>query len=148
MFPRTDTAVETAEYKTISDDLCYTPDYDFTNKETILKNGAPVLRKDAGNLRNWFVKFLTTPADKVEIYKGTGFGTSLPFVMGLKNIDAFSLIQIESEIRQGALLHPFVQNIRNVEFSGEGDALKIKISAELKDGSVWEDEEEVFKICL
>lgn len=72
-------------YNTISKELCYTPNYDFSACQTIFKNGSPELIKDYRNIKNWFVKFVFTPIDKFKIYEGTGFGTSIFKLIGKKD---------------------------------------------------------------
>ena len=86
-------------YNIISDNekIRLTPDFDFENSETIIKDGDVVLIDNHKNVRNWIAKFFDTKIDKNEIYEGTGFGTSLYLLKGKKNISGEDFAQIKKE---------------------------------------------------
>ena len=111
MFPQTTTTeiYETQSINSIISDnqkIYKTPDYDFDNMQTRLKNGDVALVDDYRNVRNWIMKFLYTPIDIKEIYEGTGFGTSLYRLKGCKTISPLQFSQIKKEIEDGFLLNP------------------------------------------
>lgn len=111
MFPQT-TTTQASEAVTsgsiISDNqkIYKTPDYDFDNMQTRLKNGDAVLVDNYRNVRSWIMKFLYTPIDIKENYEGTGFGTSLYRLRGCKTISPLQFSQIKKEIEDGFLLNP------------------------------------------
>lgn len=143
MFP-TETKKEETENLIISTQLCYTPNYNFKTKNTVLKNGTPELIKEYRNIKNWLVKFLLTPIEKVKIYEGTGFGTSLYLLKGKKAISYKEYLQIVNEIKDGVKLHPAIDEAKTIEFSKENDVLYIEITLKLKDGSLIKEETEVY----
>jgi len=130
-------------YDTLSTELCYTPNYNFETFQTVLKNGSPELIKDYRNIKNWFVKFVFTPIDKLKIYEGTGFGTSILSLIGKKDISCLELAQVKKEIEDGAILHPAISRISEVKLYKIKSQLNIEITANLKNGVVWSDTIEV-----
>lgn len=130
-------------YNTISKDLYYTPNYDFSTCKTIFKNGSPELIKDYRNIKNWFTKFVLTPIDTFKIYEGTGFGTSLLRLIGKKDVSCLELAQVKKEIEDGATLHPAISKITGISFFKNGSDLYIEIRALLQDGIEWADTIEV-----
>ncbi len=130
-------------HNTISTELCYAPDYDFSTCQTVFKNGSPELIKDYRNIKNWFTKFILTPIDTIKIYEGTGFGTSLLRLIGKKDVSCLEPAQVKKEIEDGAILHPAIYKISNVVLYKIGTALNIEITAILKNGIEWSSTIEV-----
>ena len=89
-----------AAYNIISDSgkIRLTPDYDFDNDKTVIKDGDVSLIDNYKNVRNWIAKFFDTKIDSKEIYEGTGFGTSLYALKGKKNISGEDFAQIKKEV--------------------------------------------------
>jgi len=114
MFPQNittteeETTTESGSYNIISDSakIYKTPNYDYSQMKTVLKNGDVNLVDDYQNVRNWIIKFLRTPIDVYKIYEGTGFGTSAYKLKGYKAIDGLIYAQIKSEVEQGFKLNP------------------------------------------
>lgn len=123
-----------------------TPDYDFDNMQTRLKNGDAVLVDDYRNVRNWIMKFLYTPIDIKEIYEGTGFGTSLYRLRGCKTISPLQFSQIKKEIEDGFLLNPNIQSVEDVQLWKEDKKTMLYIKVKLTDGYILEEKTEVYSI--
>lgn len=151
MFPQTNTTTEEisqTENRIISDGekIYKTPNYDFDNMQTVLKNGEAELVDDYRNVRNWIMKFLCTPIDKKEIYEGTGFGTSLYMLKGYKSISALQFSQIKKEIEDGFLLNPNIQSVEDVRLWKEDRTTMVYIKVKLTDGYILEEKTEVFNV--
>lgn len=140
----------TGQFNIISDgeEIYKTPDFDFINKQIILKNGDASLVDDYQNVRNWILLFLLTPSEVYKIYEGTGFGTSLYKARGYKNIDGMLYSQIRQEIEDGFLLNPNIQKVLNVELYKVNNVLNVAVKVQLQDGYILEEktEEYILKI--
>ena len=149
MFPQNSTSItdstQTEKNKIISDTLCYTPNYNYDNYSSVVKNGSIELIKDYRNIKNWFIKFIFTPIDTLKIYEGTGFGTSLSKLRGQKTVNCLELVQIKKEIQDGAKLNPAIKEVTSIKLYKIDSNLIITINAELIDGITWTDEIEVVK---
>lgn len=151
MFPQT---ISTTENETqtansvISDGekIHLTPDYDFDNMQTILKNGDVVLVDDYRNVRNWIMKFLNTPIDKKEIYDGTGFGTSLHKLKGYKSISALQFAQIKQEVEHGFLLNPNIKSVEDFRLWKDGKITMVYVKVRLLDGYILEEKTEIYNL--
>lgn len=151
MFPQANTTTEEilqTENRIISDGekIYKTPNYDFDNLQTVLKNGEPELVDDYKNVRNWIMKFLNTPVDTKEIYDGTGFGTSLYKLKGYKSISALQFSQIKKEIEEGFLLNPNIQSVENCFLWKAERTTMLYVKVKLTDGYILEEKTEVFNV--
>ena len=67
-----------------STELSKTPLLNFEDKSVVLSNGSPKMVSNIEAIRQWITLFVITPKDTYEIYKGTGFGTSIRKLFGRK----------------------------------------------------------------
>lgn len=152
MFPESITSEETSTnentYNVISDSeyIRKTPNYDFLQNKTVISDGNVEVVDDYQNVRNWIIKFLITPIDKVPIYQGTGFGTSAYKLRGYKSISGLMYAQIKSEIEQGFRLNPNILQVLDVGLAKEETSLIISAKVKLKDGYILEEKTEIFNL--
>ncbi len=133
--------INQGDYNIISDDekIYSTPNFDFENKVTLLRNGDADLIDDYQNVRNWILLFLLTPIDVYKIYEGTGFGTSLYKVRGYKNVDGMLYAQIQKEIEEGFLLNPNILKVLDVQLYKVDNVLNVYVKVQLQDGYILEE---------
>lgn len=154
MFPQNittteeETTTESGSYNIISDSakIYKTPNYDYSQMKTVLKNGDVNLVDDYQNVRNWIIKFLRTPIDVYKIYEGTGFGTSAYKLKGYKAIDGLIYAQIKSEVEQGFKLNPNILAVTEFDMYKEDKSLMIYVKVKLQDGYILEEKTEVYTI--
>ena len=154
MFPQNittteeETTTESGSYNIISDSakIYKTPNYDYSQMKTVLKNGDVNLVDDYQNVRNWIIKFLPTPIDVYKIYEGTGFGTSAYKLKGYKAIDGLIYAQIKSEVEQGFKLNPNILAVTEFDMYKEDKSLMIYVKVKLQDGYILEEKTEVYTI--
>jgi len=154
MFPQNittteeETQTETGTYNIISDSakIYKTPNYDYSQMKTVLKNGDVNLVDDYQNVRNWIIKFLRTPVDIYKIYEGTGFGTSAYKLKGYKAIDGLIYAQIKSEVEQGFKLNPNILAVTGFDMYKEDKSLMIYVKVKLQDGYILEEKTEIYII--
>ena len=152
MFPESITNEETSTsentYNVISDSayIRKTPNYDFLQNKTVISDGNVEVVDDYQNVRNWIIKFLITPIDKVPIYEGTGFGTSAYKLRGYKSISGLMYAQIKNEIENGFKLNPNILKVLDVGLEKEESALVISAKVKLKDGYILEEKTEIFNL--
>ena len=152
MFPESITSEETStsedKFNIISDSeyIRKTPNYDFLQNKTVITDGNVEVVDDYQNVRNWIIKFLITPIDKVPIYEGTGFGTSAYKLRGYKSISGLMYAQIKSEIEQGFKLNPNILQVLDVGLAKEEASLVISAKVKLKDGYILEEKTEIFNL--
>ena len=150
MFPETITNSSAGEnentsYNIISDNekIRLTPNYDFENNKTELKDGDIVLIDDYRNVRNWIAKFFNTKLDTKEIYEGTGFGTSLYMLKGKKNISGEDFAQIKKEVEDGFSLNPNIDRVEYFNLYREGSTIMVYVKVRLTDGYILEENQEI-----
>lgn len=149
MFPENNINIaEITQNAVISDNsqIRKTPNFNFLKNATVLKNGDVELIDDYENVRNWIIRFLTTPLGIHEIYDGTGFGTSLFRLRGYKSIGGLEYAQIKKEIENGFKLNPNIQGILDVQLYKKGKKLCVYVKCQLQDGYILEEKTEIYEM--
>lgn len=149
MFPENNINLEEiTENSVISDNtkIRKTPNFNFKKNATVLKNGDAELIEDYANVRNWIIRFLTTPLGVHQIYDGTGFGTSLYRLRGYKSIGGLEYAQIKKEIEDGFKLNPNIQRVLDVQLYKKDKKLCVYVKCQLLDGYILEEKTETFEI--
>ena len=151
MFPENVTSDSTSDTTTNSiisnsDYIHKTLNYDYNKRQVIIKNGDVDLVDNYENGRNWIIKFIRTPIDVMEIYKGTGFGTSAYRLKGSKAISGMQFAQIQKEIQDGFLLNPNILAVTDFDMYKEKNLLYISVKVKLQDGYILEEKTEAWNI--
>lgn len=151
MFPEnvtSDLASDTITNSIISnsDYIHKTLNYDYNKRQVIIKNGDVDLVDNYENVRNWIIKFIRTPIDVMEIYQGTGFGTSAYMLKGSKSITGLQYAQIKKEIEDGFKLNPNILAVTGFDMYKDDKNLYISVKVKLQDGYILEEKTEAWNI--
>lgn len=151
MFPEEITNVSTSEdtkYNIISNSshIRKTPNYNYAQKNIILKNGDVDLVDNYKNVQNWIIKFFRTPIDIYKIYSGSGFGTSAYKLIGKKSISGIEYAQIKKEVEEGFKLNPNILSVEDFNIIKDQKTLSIYVKVKLQDGYILEEKTEIYSI--
>lgn len=120
-----------------STELSKTPLLNFEDKSVVLSNGSPKMVSNIEAIRQWITLFVITPKDTYEIYKGTGFGTSIRKLFGRKILNnGYEEAEVEREIRDGLPLCPAINRVTSFNLEKAGRVVKVYVQVELFDGSL------------
>lgn len=114
-------------------------DFDFDSKQYSVVDGRVIEIESIEAVKQWIKLFLKTALNKVPVYQGKKFGTSIKNVIGWKRLEnGFVESELEREVKEGFLLNPAIQKVTAVDVQKKNAEITIYISVMLKDGSALE----------
>ena len=91
--------------------------YDFKNKEFVLKDGKLVPTED---IKVWIEKILRTQKDRYHIYENTDYGIALEdLIVGTRYPQKFTESEIKREVEQTMFQNPRIKEVRNLTLTDE-----------------------------
>ncbi len=142
MFPTdniSDFTITTTDLQTISPDIKISFNFDFVNKEFTVIDGKLGEINTIEAVKQWIVLFLLTDLNKVPIYKGLKFGTTLKKIIGYKSLNnGFFESELQREIEEGFLLNPAISKVTYFNIEKIKDKAIITLNIMLKNGQIIE----------
>ncbi len=112
------------------------PKFDFDNNKTVIENGRIVYISGLEAVKQWIIKFYKIFKNKVEVYKGTDFGTNFDEIFGQKYLNnGYEESEFERCSTEGLLLCPAIETITYFNMSAKDGVLNGEIEVKLKDDS-------------
>lgn len=100
--------------------------FDFDKGDFVLQDGKLIEVEGEEALRVWIEKILKTELDVYEIYKDEVYGTGIQsLIVGNAYPLDFIKAEIQREISEALLSHPFINSVTDLEISKVDDDLQI-----------------------
>ena len=114
--------------------------FDYESNAFVLVDGALVETRPIEAVQQWFELLVRTALDRYDIYRDTGFGTTLANYIGYRSLPfGFVESELEREISEAALeLNPAVADIRDFTVVREARGLLVSLTVVLHDGNLTE----------
>lgn len=112
--------------------------FDVSAKKIVVDNGNTVKADKKQLVQQWLFMLIHTEIDKYNVYKGTGFG--LDFLYKMKGHEyyssGFAIAQIEEELRNKIIVHPYVDEVISITVEKEFSKLIISVVLRIDDDEV------------
>jgi len=98
--------------------------WDFERNAPIYRNGSPVLISGKDAVLVWAFNALQTPRGQHEIFT-PDYGSGIEALIGKPYTDELKQSEAPRYIRECLLINPYITDVKDIEFTFEGDRVEI-----------------------